>query len=119
MGKITAIKILHYTALIVGLQASAFFLFFLIAEGGAYLIDGKTSVIPIMLMMIISVGGYAWAVQKPGKGGIIMIAGGVIMAVYLLILGGIGEITLSLIYGFPFIIPGLILIYTAKTKVVS
>lgn len=108
-------KILHYLALILGFQASAFFLFFLIAEGGANLIEGKISVIPFMIMMILSVGGYAYALWKPKTGALIMISGGLVMSVYLLSLGGISEIKMSLIFGLPFIIPGLIF-YFIGTK---
>lgn len=106
-------KILRYIALILGFQASAFFLFFLIAEGGADLIEGKFRVFPIMLMMILSVAGFIWAVSKPLKGSLVMIAGGTIMAIYLIILGGISELTMALIYGLPFIIPGLLFYYAA------
>lgn len=107
------IKILHYLALIFGFQASAFFTFFLIAESGADLIEGKPGVIPIMCMMIIAVCGYIWAISKPRKGSLLMITGGIIMAVYLIFIGGFGEIKMALIYGLPFIIPGLIFYFTA------
>jgi len=109
-----AIKILRYSALLLGLQASVFFTLFLISEGGAELINGKFRVLPIMLMMIFAVGGFIIAVTKPLKGGLVMIAGGVIMAVYLIILGGISEISMSLIYGLPFIIPGAIFYFISK-----
>ncbi len=108
------IKILHYLALIFGFQASAFFTFFLIAEGGADLLEGKPNVLPIMCMMILAVGGYLWAISKPRKGSLLMITGGIIMAVYLLFLGGTSEIKMALIYGLPFIIPGLIFYFTAN-----
>jgi len=111
-----AIKILRYTALILGFQASAFFTFFLIAEGGSDLIEGKFRVIPIMLMMILAVAGFIWAVMKPLKGGLVMITGGIIMSVYLLLLGGFGEIFMSLIYGLPFIIPGAIFYFISKKE---
>lgn len=109
-------KILNYTALILGFQASVFFTLFLIAEGGAELLEGKISVIPIMMMMIFTVAGFIYAIRKPEKGSLIMIAGGVIMAVYLMFMGGIGELKMSLIYGLPFIIPGLILFFNSKKK---
>jgi hypothetical protein len=107
------IKILHYLALIFGFQASAFFTFFLIAEGGANMIEGKPSVLPILSMMIFAVAGYIWALSKPKKGSLVMISGGIIMAIYLLFIGGPGELKMSLIYGLPFIIPGLIFYFTA------
>ena len=111
-----ATKILRYTGLILGFQASAFFTVFLISEGGANILEGKFRVIPIMLMMILSVIGFIWAVVKPSKGSLLMIAGGVIMSVYLLLLGGFGEIKMSLIYGLPFIIPGAIFYFISKKE---
>jgi hypothetical protein len=109
-------KVLRYTGLALGFLASAFFTLFLIAEGGADLLEGKIRVIPIMLMMIMSVSGFIWAVAKPAKGSLIMIAGGVIMSVYLLLLGGFGEIKMALIYGLPFIIPGVIFYYISTKQ---
>lgn len=113
-NKMNAGKILHYVALILGFQASAFFLFFLIAVGGGSVIEGKTSVLPLLILMVVSVGGFIWAVSKRGPGPIIMVSGGLIMAVYLLIIGGIGEYKMALIYGLPFIVPGLILYFTSN-----
>jgi len=107
------IKILHYLALIFGFQASAFFTFFLVAEGGADLIEGKQSVIPILCLMIVAIAGYIWSLSKPKTGSIIMIAGGIAMTFYLLFLGGFNEYKMALIFGLPFIIPGLIFYFTS------
>ena len=111
-----ATKILHYLALILGFQASAFFLFFLISDGVADLFDGKFSVIPILIMMIFTVIGYIWAISKPKLGSLIMISGGVVMALYLILLGGTVGIKMALIYGLPFIIPGLIFYFVGKNE---
>lgn len=109
-------KILHYIALILGFQASAFFLFFLISDGVGDLIDGKYSVIPILIMMIFTVIGYIWALSKPKLGSLIMISGGVVMVLYLIFLGGVVGIKMALIYGLPFIIPGLIFYFVGNTE---
>lgn len=109
-----ATRILHYIALILGFQASAFFLFFLISDGVADLFDGKFNVIPILIMMIFTVIGYIWAISKPKLGSLIMISGGVVMALYLIMLGGTIGIKMALIYGLPFIIPGLIFYFVSK-----
>jgi hypothetical protein len=114
-----ATRILHYIALILGFQASAFFLFFLISDGVADLFDGKFSVIPILIMMIFTVIGYIWAISKPKLGSLIMISGGVVMALYLIMLGGIIGIKMALIYGLPFIIPGLIFYFVSKRDIES
>lgn len=109
-------KILHYLALILGFQVSLFFTLFLIAEGGAGLFEGKIAVLPILILMIISVGGYILALSNPQKGGIVMITGGILMIIYLLIIGGIGEYKMSLIYGMPFIVPGLVLFINRRKE---
>jgi len=108
------IRILHYLALILGFQASAFFTFFLIADGGIDLLEGKYSVIPIMVMMIFSVGGYIWSMSNLKKGSLMMISGGILMAIYLLFLGGLNEIEMAMIFGLPFVIPGLVFYFTAN-----
>jgi len=65
------------------------------------------------------VGGFIWAVLKPGPGPTIMISGGLIMAIYLLFVGGIDEYKMALIYGLPFIIPGVILYFTSMSKPIT
>jgi hypothetical protein len=113
---IKTVKILRYIAVILGFQASAFFLFFLIAEGGADLFEAKFRILPLLFMMIYAVVGFVLAITKAGRGGLIMISGGLIMAVYLLFMGGVGEYKMALIYGLPFIIPGFIFYYLGKRK---
>lgn len=109
-----ATRILHYIALILGFQASAFFLFFLISDGVIDLFEGKYSVIPLLIMMIFTVIGYIWAISKPKLGSLIMISGGVVMVLYLIMLGGLVGIKMALIYGLPFIIPGLIFYFVGN-----
>lgn len=110
-------KILRYTALILGFQASAFFTFFLISAGVACILESKFSVLPLMVMMIFAVGSFILEVIKPSKGSLLMIVAGVIMSVYLLLIGGFGQIFMSLVYGMPFIIPGLFFYYSSKKLV--
>jgi hypothetical protein len=43
-----------------------------------------------------------------------MIAGGIFMMIYLLIIGGLGEFKMALIYGLPFIFPGLVLFFNRQ-----
>jgi drug/metabolite transporter (DMT)-like permease len=69
-----------------------------------------------MVLMIISVGGYILAISNPKRGGIVMIAGGVFMVVYLLIISGLGEFKMSLIFGLPFIFPGLVLFFNRQKR---
>ena len=107
-------KILHYTALLLGFQASVFFTFFLLAESAADLIEGKVAVIPIMIIMMFAVAGFIWAVASPHKGSLLMIVSGIVLTLYLLIIAGIGEIGMGLIFGLPFIVPGILFYMAGK-----
>ena len=109
-------KVLHYSALVLGLMASAFYTLFLISDAVSGLFEGKADVIPLLIMMIIAVAGYIWSVKNPRKGGLSMIAGGFIMSLYLLIMGGIEGLEMALIFGSPFITPGLIFYFTSDVK---
>jgi len=66
--------------------------------------------------MIFTVIGYVWALSKPKQGSLIMISGGVVMAIYLLFLGGLIGIKMAMIYGLPFIIPGLIFYFFGNSE---
>lgn len=105
-------KILGYTGIVLGMLSSAFFLVFLIGEGLVDLIDGKTGVIPIMVLILFTVGGYILSFFKRRTGAIIMIGGAIAMSLYLLFSGGISEYKMALIFAFQFLIPGILLYYT-------
>lgn len=109
-------KVLYYIALILGLQVSLFYIFFLVADGITDLAEGKYDVIPILMMMILAAGGYVWVFFNPAKGSLVMIAGGALMAVYLFLMTGIGEWQMALIFGLPFIVPGVILRLTMNQE---
>ena len=107
-------KYLRYLALSMGFVTSVFFTLFLIVEGFTKLLQGKFNVIPILMMMIVEVTGFIWAVSKPVKGSIVMIVSGLTIIIYLMVLGGISEIMMSLLFGLPFVMPGLLLYFISK-----
>lgn len=109
-------KWLYYLAMFLGFLSSAFFMLFLIGEGITDLINGAVEVIPIMLMILFTVFGFFLAFKRPKQGGMIMTAGGFIMVIYLFVMGGSNAWYAALIYGLPFIIPGLMLLLGAKLK---
>jgi hypothetical protein len=112
--KISYHKLLRIIGLFLGFIPSAFFLVFLIGEGLAGLIDGKLAVIPILIMMVVAVSGYILAWKRQKVGSIIMISGGLVMGIYLLILGSLSDWEMAFFYSFPFIIPGLLLMYSSR-----
>lgn len=106
--RISLLEIMRWTARILGFIPSFYFVLFLTGEGLPDLLNGKTDVIPIMIMVLFSVAGYLIAWWKLRIGAVMMIFGGLVMGIYLLILGGngIGRIVAS--FSLPFIIPGCI-----------
>lgn len=109
-----AVKIINYLALLLGFQASLFFTFFLLAEGAADLIEGKVAVIPIMILMMLAVAGFIWAVASPRKGSLLMMVSGIALIIYLLIVSDISEIGMGLVFGLPFLVPGIMFYLTGK-----
>lgn len=107
---------LYYLAMFFGFLSSAFFMLFLIGEGLTDLFNGSAEVIPIIIMILFTVSGFIVAFKRPRQGGMIMIAGGFIMMIYLFIMGGSNAWYAALIYGLPFIIPGLMLFPGTKLK---
>jgi len=114
MVKLTIYSAVRFVALALGLLPAAFFLVFLVGEGLSELFAGKWSVIPILGMMLLTVSGYILAWKRPRNGGIIMVTGGVIMGVYLFIVGGFEEWDIAVLYSLPFIIPGILFMLLRK-----
>jgi len=110
-------RVFYHLALLLGFTASLFFTLFLITEGILSLFQGKFNVIPILLLMMISVLGFVWTFMNPDKGSITMIAGGIGMSIYLIIIGGFAEIGMALIFGLSFFIPGLFFRLAKDVKV--
>lgn len=106
--RVSLLEFMRWTARVLGFIPSFFFVLFLTGEGLPDLQDGKTDVIPIMIMILITVSGYIITWWKLRIGAVVMIFGGIVMGVYLLINGGdgIGRIVAS--FSLPFIIPGCI-----------
>lgn len=107
---------LYYVAMLLAFLSSAFFLLFLVGEGIADLFNGSLEVIPILLMMLFTVSGFFIAFKRHKRGGMIMTAGGFLMLIYLLIMGGGNAWYAALIFGLPFIIPGLMLLLFWKLQ---
>lgn len=116
MSKLVSYKVFRIIALALGFLPSAFFLIFLIGAGITELLDGKLMVLPILLLMLLTVSGYILAWKRPRGGGIIMSLGGLMMGIYLLIAGGISDLTLASVYSLPFIVPGIMLVLSERYK---
>jgi hypothetical protein len=97
--------LLTWTARISGLLIIAFFMLFFIGEGIPDIVEGKgkelLQFLPFMLPVFV---GFILAWRKPVAGGWLLIAGAVLVAVYLLFSN---DIRAAIIYGFPFLLMGL------------
>lgn len=88
-----------------GFLASAFFLSFLIGEGG--LSQFEPALLPTLVCMGVAIAGYVLAWWRPGAGGRLMMLGSTLQAGYLLLRGGLGDLDAAIIYWLPLFLPGL------------
>jgi hypothetical protein len=102
------LPLVKWSAIIMGLAASLFFLFFIIGEGVWQLMEGRTGVIPVMVLVVAAVTGYFIALFRPWAGGLLMVISSIIMAVYFLVVGSKGIILMTSVYSLPFLIPGVL-----------
>lgn len=102
------LETMRWTARVLGFIPSFFFVLFLTGEGVPDLLEGKTNVIPIMIMVLFTVAGYLISWWKLRIGAVMMIFGGLVMGIYLLILGGDGIGGIVAAFSLPFIVPGCI-----------
>jgi hypothetical protein len=104
--RLSPFEIIRWTAGILGFIPSFFFLLFMFGEGLPDLMDGFTGVIPIMVLVFFTIAGYIIAWFQFRIGGLMMMAGGLVMGIYLLVLGGEGLGWIVASFSLPFIVPG-------------
>ena len=111
-------KFLRIAGKIVFVIIFAFFATFFIGEG---ILSGevKESGIPMELLIIVisflvMLFGFILSFKDQKFGGVIIMAGGVFNAAYMIFRGGIGDFDAAAIYGLPFIILGLIIMNTKE-----
>jgi hypothetical protein len=105
------LETMRWTARALGFIPSFFFVLFLTGEGLPDLMAGKTDVIPIMVMILLSVAGYLVTWWKLRIGAVIMILGGLVMGIYLLFVGGDGIGRIAASFALPFIVPACIFFF--------
>ena len=114
--RLSPFNLMRWTAGMLGFIPSFFFLLFMFGEGLPDLIEGYTGVIPIMVMVFFSIAGYIIAWFQFRLGGLMMMLGGLIMAIYLLVLGGEGIGWIVASFSLPFIIPGYLFFSLKKFR---
>ncbi len=109
--------LVHWMAIILGLFVILFFLTIIESTALSSLIfDEKWGVLPFTLMLLVPIVGYFVSLQRPKSGGLCMILGGMILVVYLLIIGSEGVGRMAFVFALPFIIPGLLFWLSQKLK---
>lgn len=102
----------HLFGWIMSLMASAIFLIFDVREWVQLSINHwpQTSVI-LIILILISIIGSVTSLFKKVPGGIIMLVGGVGMITFYALNGGMKEFGQMVVYGLPFVIPGVFFIF--------
>ena len=99
-------KILLWLSRVLGLISSGFFLLFFIGEGG--LTKFVLELLPTIVFVGVAILGYVLTYFKKKHGAIMMAAGGIAQALYLLVWGGLSDLDAALIFCLPFLIPGIL-----------
>ena len=114
------LRYLRLFARIVSFLASAFFLLIFIGEGIPDLINKSINpkLLPFLPLLLIAIIGCFITLFKEIIGGILQITGGVGMSIYLLVIGGMKDLDIALVFGLPYLICGVIsLIYGWKCRI--
>ena len=111
-------KVLRIAAKIFFVLAFGFFATFFIGEG---ILSGElkeTGIPTELLIMVVSflimLIGFIFSFRDPKVGGLVILAGGIFNAAYMIFRGGIGDFDAAAIFGLPFIIVGVIIMTTEK-----
>ena len=104
--RLSPYEIMRRIAGLIGFIPSFFFLLFILGEGLPDLINGYMAVIPILALLFFTITGYIVAWFQFRLGGLMMMLGGLVMGIYLLVLGGEGLGWIVVSFSVPFIIPG-------------
>ncbi|HRY99468.1 MAG TPA: hypothetical protein P5550_10475 [Bacteroidales bacterium] len=107
--------LMSWIARVVGLAAILWFLVFFIGQGYSYLKDVlRIEANSVSFMIFSTVIGYVVAWFSDLVGGIILTVGGGMLAIYLMFLGGSYGLQGGLIYGLPFLVPGILFLIAAQ-----
>jgi hypothetical protein len=105
----------HWFAWTIACLASVFFVIALIADGISGIIVGNgIGSIVFLLGMFIGLAGCIISFFRKIPGGIIMFIGGIIMIITLYLQEGITDYRMIMMYGFPYLFPGILFIFVRK-----
>ncbi len=105
----------HWFAWSIACIASIFFAIFVIGEGVHDIIKGKGGDLVLFLPgLLLAIIGCIVSFFRKIPGGIMMLIGGIIMVVTLYFQGGSNDYRMMMIYGFPYIFPGILFIFVRR-----
>ncbi len=108
---------LRWLARAVGLVSVVFFLVYFVSTGFGFLRDElKLEASSVSFMIFSASVGYIVAWFSELIGGIILVVGGGILAIYLMFLGGWYGLEGGMIYGLPFLFPGILFLLADKSS---
>lgn len=106
MKSLSFFVVMRWAARISGLISVAFFLSFIFGEGMHDIRSGDSQqLLPFLPLLALAISGYFVAWFKEKTGGAMMVIGGLSLLVYLFCSK---DYIIGIIYGLPFIIPGII-----------
>jgi len=105
----------HWFAWTIACLASIFFAIFVIGEGIPDIMAGKGNDLLVFLPgLLLAIAGCIVTFFRKIPGGTMMLLGGIIMVVTLYFQGGAHDFRMMLIFGFPYIFPGILFIFVRK-----
>ena len=99
----------HWFAWTLSLVASVFFLFFEIGDIPELLKGDGKEVYFFLPSLVLAVAGCFTSFFKIKTGSILMLIGGIAMALYFYLSSGLREFGLMVVYGLPYILAGFLL----------
>jgi hypothetical protein len=110
--QLSKIQNIRYSARILGGLASVFYIFIAYKGGLADALKGmEVETVKFFPFMAIAVAGYMIAYVHEKKGGYIMLAGGLALFVFFMVRYWAFDWVRGLVYGLPFIAPGVAFLY--------
>lgn len=105
----------HWFAWAISVLASILFVVYLVGEGIPDISHGKAKeLIPVLPFLIIAIAGCLVSFFRQKAGGIMMLIGGVAIEVVLYIQHGQANFGMMMVYGLPYILPGILFLLVKK-----
>lgn len=110
-------KVLSWIARIIGLVTIVYFLVYFASQGYSFLKNElRLEANSVSFMIFSTTIGYVVAWFSELIGGIILSVGGGMLAIYLMFLGGYYGLEGGMVYGLPFLVPGILFLIADRRQ---